>query len=191
MPMLLTFLLLVPMLIAAATDVARHKIHNWTTYPGILTAFAFHALGALLAWRGVGEQRLASLGFIPISESLFGFAACGAVMLFSFALFRVGGGDVKLMAMVGAFAGPWPGVMVMLWTFVLGGCMGLCVLIWRVGLWRLSTRTFQQLMWSLRLGHWEPLSDADRAELQPPLFLAPCALAGVIIVQFRLIEMLH
>jgi hypothetical protein len=46
-------------------------------------------------------------------------------------------------------------------------------------------------MWSLRLGHWEPLSDADRAQLQPPLFLAPCALAAVVIVQFRLIEMLH
>ena len=189
--MLATILLLGPMLIATTTDVARHKIYNWTTYTGILAAFGFHAIGSFLLSGRIDATRLAKLGFIPFSESLLGFAACGLVMLVSFALFRVGGGDVKLMAMVGAFVGPWQGVMIMLWTFVFGGCMGLGVLIWRVGPWRLAARTFRQLMWSLRLGHWEPLSDADRAQLQPPLFLAPCALAAVVIVQFRLIEMLH
>lgn len=190
--MLATILLLGPMLIAATTDVARHKIYNWTTYTGILAAFGFHAIGSfLLAGNDADAGRLAKLGFIPFSECLFGFGLCGLVMLFSFAIFRVGGGDVKLIAMVGAFVGPWQGVMVMLWTFVLGGCMGLCVLIWRVGPWRLAARTFQQLMWSLRLGHWEPLTDDDRAQLQPPLFLAPCALAAAAIVRFQLIEMLH
>ena len=96
-------------------------------------------------------------------------------MLACFVLFKVGGGDVKLIAMLGAFLGLEQGVTAMLWTFVLGGCMGLIVLVWRVGPVRLLVRVFRQLMWSLRLGHWEPLTDDERAQLQPPLFLAPCA----------------
>ena len=72
----------------------------------------------------------------------------------------------------------------MLWTFVLGGCMGLIVLIWRVGPVRLLVRAIRQVLWTLRLGRWSPLTPEERAQLQPPLFLAPSALAAVLIVQF-------
>ena len=33
-------------------------------------------------------------------------------------MFKVGGGDVKLIAMLGAFLGPEQGITAMLWTFV-------------------------------------------------------------------------
>jgi len=66
----------------------------------------------------------------------------------------------------------------------------LIVLIWRVGPWRLATRTLRQVVWTLRLGVWSPLTPEERAQLQPPLFLAPSALAAVLIVQFRLAEWL-
>jgi hypothetical protein len=39
-------------------------------------------------------------------------------------------------------------------------------------------------MWMLRLGKWVPLTAAERAQLQPPLCLAPSALAAVVIVRF-------
>ncbi len=189
MPMPVTLLLLGLMLAAAATDVARRKIYNWTTYPGILAALGLSAAGsAAVAGGWADAARLADLGWIPISDSLLGFSACGLLMLACFVMFRVGGGDVKLLAMSGAFLGLEQGITAMLWTFVLGGCMGLIVLIWRVGPWRLFLQTFQQLAWSLRLGGWQPLTDAQRAELQPPLFLAPCALAAVAIVRFGLVD---
>jgi len=164
-------------LAAAATDIARHKIYNWTTYPGILAALILSAAGRSIEFHGAR---------ITFLESLLGLAICGFVMLACFVFFRIGGGDVKLIAMLGAFLGPEQGITAMLWTFVLGGCVGLIVLVWRVGPVRLAARTLRQILWSLRLGHWTSLDPAERAELQPPLYLAPTALAAVLIVLFSL-----
>ncbi len=187
-----TILLLVLLTVAAATDVARHKIYNWTTYPGILAALGWNAAGSAAVAAGWADSEwLADLGWISLADSLLGFLACGALMLACFVAFRVGGGDVKLLAMSGAFLGLEQGITALLWTFVLGGSMGLCVLILRVGPWRLLKCTFQQAMWTIRLGGWQPLTDAQRAELQPPLFLAPCALAAAAIVRFELVERLE
>ena len=194
--MLATILLVGLVLAATVTDLRRHKIYNWTTYTGILAALGLSAAGSLSVAAGwLSEERfrrlgdaLGWIGWIALPDSLLGLAACGLVMLSCFVLFKVGGGDVKLIAMVGAFLGLEQGVTAMLWTFVLGGCMGLVVLVWRVGPLRLLVRVFRQAMWSLRLGHWEPLTDAERAQLQPPLFLAPCALAAVVIVRFGLMD---
>jgi hypothetical protein len=55
-----------------------------------------------------------------------------------------------------------------------------------VGPIRLLARVLRQILWSLRLGRWSPLGEAERAQLQPPLFLAPSALAAVVIVRFSL-----
>ncbi len=46
-------------------------------------------------------------------------------MLVLFVFFRIGGGDVKLLAMLGAFLGLEQGIETLLWTFVLGGAVGL------------------------------------------------------------------
>ena len=78
----------------------------------------------------------------------------------------------------------------MLWTFVLGGCAGLIVLVWRVGPLRLGAAVLRYLLWVIRLGRLSPLSPEQRAQLQPPLFLAPSALAAAVIVVFGLMERL-
>ncbi|MFZ5828758.1 MAG: hypothetical protein ACOY3P_01655, partial [Planctomycetota bacterium] len=64
------------------------------------------------------------------------------------------------------------------------------VLVWRVGPWRLISRAFRQVVYSLRIGGWSPLTPDERAQLQAPLFLAPCAMVAVIIVRFQLVEWL-
>jgi len=69
---------------------------------------------------------------------------------------------------------------------VLGACLALIVLVWRVGPLRLVGQVFRQMLYTLRLGQWSPLSDEQRAQLQPPVFLAPCALVAVVIVRFEL-----
>ena len=182
-------LLLGLLAVAAASDVLRHRIYNWTTYPGILAALGLNALGSgLLAAESADPATLARLGWIGFAGSLFGLAICGGVLLVCFVLFKVGGGDVKLMAMLGAFLGPEQGVVAMLWTFVLGGCLGLIVLVWRMGPLRLVAAVFRHLLWMLRLARFQPLTPDERALLQPPLFLAPSALVAAVIVQFSLIE---
>lgn len=187
-----TVLLLGLLAVATGTDVRRHKIYNATTYSGSLAALALNAAGSMLLISTEAEPEALErwLGWIGVARCLLGFAACGLILLVCFVFFRVGGGDVKLMAMIGAFLGPERGIEAMLWTFVLGGCMGLIVLVWRVGPWRLVARAARQLLWTIRLGRGSPLSPDERAELEMPLFLAPSALAAVILVRFSLAELL-
>jgi len=183
-----TALLLGLVLVAAATDVARHRIYNWTTYPGILAALLLNGAGSAAVAMGlIDGARLERCGWIGLGESLWGMAVCGLVMLICYVFFKVGGGDVKLMAMLGAFLGTQQGVFAMLWTFVLGACTALIVLVWRVGLLRLAVRALRQVLWTVRLGGWTPLTPDERALLQPPLFLAPSALVAVILVEFALL----
>lgn len=171
--MVCTALLLGFTILAAATDLLRHKIFNWTTYPGIVAALAANF------WEKGGPG---------LADGLMGFFFCGFMMLGCFALFNIGGGDVKLVAMLGAFLGPEKGLETMLWTFVIGAIAGLCVLIWRVGFIKLVSGTVRHIVLTLRLASWLPLTDEERKQLQPPLFLAPAALVAVVIVTFSLIE---
>ena len=50
-------------------------------------------------------------------------------MLVCFVCFQIGGGEVKLIAMIGAFVGPEFGVQVLLWTLVLGALSA--IVTWR------------------------------------------------------------
>ena len=45
--MLATLLLVVLVLIAAVTDATRHRIYNWTTYPGIIAGALLMVGGAI------------------------------------------------------------------------------------------------------------------------------------------------
>jgi prepilin peptidase CpaA len=173
---LATGLLLALTAVVAATDIVTHKIYNWTTYTGIVLALVVN--GFEHGWEG--PQGL--------EDSLKGFALCGGFMLASYVLFNVGGGDVKLLAMVGAFLGVEQGLEALLWTFVLGGIAGLTLLIWRVGFVKLVSGTVRHLLWSLKIGNWLPLSEDERKDLQRPLYLAPAAVVAVVLVVFDLVK---
>lgn len=162
-----TLLLLVLLGIATVTDVTRHKIYNRTTYPGIAAGMAVNLIAD--GWSG-------------FQDSVAGFVVCGLIMLFCFVLFNVGGGDVKLMAMMGACLGLHDGVEAMLWTFVLGSLFGIVLLIWQIGVWRMARKTAEHLRLVWRSGGWIPLTEQERKPLKRWLFLAPSGLAAVCIV---------
>jgi Flp pilus assembly protein protease CpaA len=189
--MLSTFLLLGLTLVAAATDVLRNKIYNWNTYSGILAALALSAAGSAWLWAvGAAEERLGQwLGSPPLLDSLGGLLACGGLMIVCFSIFPgIGGGDVKLMAMVGALLGTYEGLEALLWTFVLAACFSLIVLVWKVGPVATVSRVVRLVSTRLlRLPWFMPLSDEERMALKPPVFLAPAALAAAVIVRFKLI----
>ncbi len=180
--MVLPVLLLGLLTVAAATDAVRHRIYNWTTYPGILAALTVNGLATVLAaGRGSDADPRSFcpwLGWIDAWDSLFGLAVCGGVLLVCFVLFGLGGGDVKLMAMMGDFLGVEQGIKAMLWTFVIGGCMGLVVLVWRVGPLRLAAAVLRHLLWTIRLGHLTPLSPDERPSSSRPCFWPPARGGG-------------
>src|SRR5688572_12232899 len=115
-----TVVMLLLTAVAAWTDFRRHRIYNWTTYPGILAGFICQAIDA---------------GTAGLEDALWGFLACGGMMLLAFVFFPdLGGGDLKLIAMLGAGLGLQDGILTMLWTFVIGFAAGLAWLIWQEGL---------------------------------------------------------
>ena len=192
--MLSTVMLLALTLVAAATDVLWKKIYNWNTYSGILAALA--ASAARDAWMAAGlgtEERLAYwLGSGPFLDSLSGLLACGALMVVCCLFFPdIGGGDVKLLAMIGTWLGWEKGMEALLWTFVLCACFSLVLLVWRIGPLTTASRVVRLLASRLRLLWLPPLSEEEREALRPPMFLAPSAVAAVIIVRFDLIEVLE
>lgn len=152
--------------VATVTDVRKHKIYNWNTYPGIVAGLLINSTAG---WSGVWNAAL-------------GFLVCGFVMLLCYVLFNVGGGDVKLIAMMGAFLGLHKGVEAMLWTFVLGAVMGMAIVIWRYGFLTLLANAWRHIRLVMQARGWVPLTAKERAPLQRWLFLAPSALVAVAVV---------
>jgi prepilin peptidase CpaA len=176
MPALIVLLLL--LIVAAWTDFKNQKIHNWNTYPGIL-------IGFILNMSGVG---ITPSGWDGLQSSVMGFLGCGGIMLFSFVLFSVGGGDVKLLAMAGAFLGLEQGVMALLWTFSVAFVFALAVIIWQIGFFHMLSKTFSHVWLMIKSKGWVPLSTSEREPLKAGLFLAPSALVAVIIVEYPYFE---
>lgn len=171
--MMIYGLLLAFLAVATVTDVRRHRIYNWTTYPGILVGLLIRAYVAYDRdndwWAG-------------LQDGLIGFLACGFLMLFCFVLFNVGGGDVKLIAMMGAFLGLHKGIEALLWTFVLGGIMGTVILIWQFGFLTIIANVARHIRLVFRARGWISLTEEERKPLKRWLFLAPAAFAAVLIL---------
>lgn len=106
------------LLVAAVIDVRTSRIPNWLVFAGALYGLAYNAISPLYA-RDIG-----------ILFALGGLAVGLAALLPAY-LFRVmGAGDVKLMAMVGAFLGAWATVGAVLATLVAGGVLAIAVALW-------------------------------------------------------------
>lgn len=163
-----TLVLLVCLTVAAWTDIRKGLIYNWTTYPGILLGLAAQSLDA-------GSEGMA--------DGVSGFLVCGGIILFIFLFGGTGGGDVKLIAMLGAGLGWQDGIEAMLWTFVLGALMAVIALIWQFGAIQLLKQTCNHLWWLVRLRGWFPLTAEERRPLQRTLFLAPAAWIALWLVR--------
>ena len=188
-PMAATLILLLLLLVATITDWRVGKIFNWTVYPGILLALGANALGSVIQIDERWADQADVLGLVGFGDSLAGFAACGAVMLVCYVLFAggVGGGDLKLLAMIGAFWGLQRGLEAMLWTLVIGGCLALIRLVWQIGAGRLVAQSAKYVWQILRTGIASVPNEEERRLLKTPLNLAPSAALAVLVVQFQLL----
>lgn len=121
--------LLVLLVVATYVDIRHRIIPDETSIYAVIPAI----LGcAALAWSGydgwLAQPWAASVGGALLGGGLFTFAALVARGLLG--VDGLGWGDVKLIAMIGAFLGPMPGVMlVMLMASGIGSVLGLVALV--------------------------------------------------------------
>lgn len=109
------------LIVAAICDLRQGKVFNWLTYPAIVAGLALGAAEGAAAGRA-GDGLL---------NHLFGFGFGFGVLFITYLLGGMGGGDVKLVAAVGAFLG-WPGVLHgVVYSFLVAAAVGLVLVIWR------------------------------------------------------------
>jgi len=106
----LNFTLLTFIIIAVAIDGRSRRIPNWLTLP---------AMGAALVWH------TAHAGLSGFLFSLGGLGAGLGLMFVPFIMGGLGGGDVKMLAAVGAAKGTWFVFLAFLCMGIAGGLMGL------------------------------------------------------------------
>lgn len=116
----LTALLMLLLLLAAAEDAWRMRISNL-----IIVAILAGAVVAAM---------LAGLTF-TLWQNLALFAGLLALGTFAFAAGKLGGGDVKLMAVSGAWFDLDGGLLMVICTLLAGGLLALLILLLRVVSW--------------------------------------------------------
>ncbi len=110
------YLLLIPLGVvlatAAVTDWRERKIYNWLTYPTLLGGLVLHTV---------------AFGF---SGLLAGFLTALVVLFLGILILPfgwLGGGDIKLLAAIGAALGPGPLFEIFFYSLIVGLVMGLSI----------------------------------------------------------------
>lgn len=117
--------LIILLLIAAWQDSRHYRIPNALVFPGAIIGVLLHTLL---------PQELGGLGILT---SLAGLGVGLAVLLPLYLLRAMGAGDIKLMAMIGAFVGPASMLSVTLYILLAGGVLAIGVVLLRGKLSRL------------------------------------------------------
>lgn len=124
------------LLVAVWFDVKGHIIPNWLVLTGTGLGLFFNS--ALPEGYGFISVLPGALGF---AKALAGLGLGLVILLPLYMLRAMGAGDVKLMAMVGAFLGPTAMIGTILVTFIVGGVLTLAVVLYR----GTAVRLFQNL----------------------------------------------
>jgi len=121
-----TVFLLSVLMVAAITDIRRHRIPNWLTFGTLLTGLTLQFI---------------FLGLDGVLSGMAG-AGMGLVMLVPFFLLGgMGAGDVKMMAGVGSLVGFQTVIMAAAISLCLAGGYALALVVYR-GEWATTTRRY-------------------------------------------------
>lgn len=109
------YLIILMMVICIYTDIKGRRIYNKVLIPFLAAGFAANLL----------------VGGLPgLLESSKGLLAGLGLLIIPFAMRGIGGGDVKLLAVIGAIKGPSFALGTFLAGAIAGGVMALALLVW-------------------------------------------------------------
>ncbi len=162
--MLVLFALLV---IASVSDWRSYRIPNWLTFGG--------ALFALLS--GIAMARTPGAGAM---HALAGLALGFVLLLPCYALGVMGAGDVKLMAMVGAFLGAAAVFQAVLLSFIASGVLALAFAIYHRKLLRMLGNLKTAAQGLVMAGVAATPAATDRRQSVGKLPFALCVGAGTL-----------
>lgn len=122
-------------IVAAIIDWRTELTPNWLTLPAILLGLIWGAVGGALEAGGSGAMAGLAASAIGLAAALIPFGMI-------YAAGGLGGGDVKLMAAVGAIAASWQVVLATtFYAFVAGALMAVFIMVHR----GLVKRTFYRI----------------------------------------------
>jgi prepilin peptidase CpaA len=100
--------------VGAISDVRKARIPNWLTYSSLVAALVLRS--TLMGWPGFKSGAL-------------GMLAAGGIFLILFVVGAMGGGDMKLMASIGAWVGSDQVATILLVAAMAGGLLALVQII--------------------------------------------------------------
>jgi prepilin peptidase CpaA len=126
--------------LGCVTDIRSRRIPNVLTFGAAGCALLYH---------------LAASGLAGLGASAAGLAVGLAMFIPFFALGGLGGGDVKLLAAIGAWLGPAATVWAGLYAMLAGGPLAIGVALWRGYARRAATNIYSLLMF-WRIAGFQP-----------------------------------
>ena len=166
MNLYIAIFVLAALTIAVVTDLKDQRIPNWLTLTLAVAGIAYHVMAS----------GLDGLGF-----SLIGLAIGLGVMLPPYLMGVMGGGDVKLMAAVGACLGAGDTVAAFLFTSLAGGLYALVVLAFRRGVLSRVLKNFWTTLWVMSAtGERGEYAPATKGERLPRLCYGLAIAAGTV-----------
>ncbi len=109
-------LVAVTLIVAAWIDGRQLRVPNWLTFPMVLSGLVFST--CVGGWSGMGD-------------GLLGMVVGLLTLLPLYAVGGMGAGDVKLMAGIGAWLGPWVTLYAFCISTVVGAVMAVIMVLWR------------------------------------------------------------
>lgn len=158
--------------LAAYVDLRKGRISNKLVLAGCLVALATN-LAFRLQYAPTYSSALTSL----LAHAALGVAACGLTPSLLWYCGALGGGDVKLLAVVGLFMGPVVGSELNLYAFVLAAFYALSKLVWRGVLLRSLKHSLLPFFNMMRPRERRAQLPADLAltlRFAPAVFAASC-----------------
>jgi prepilin peptidase CpaA len=155
---------------AAGWDLRTRRIPNVLTFGAALAGLGYHVVTG---------------GLSAVASSAAGWALGALVFIVPFALKGLGGGDVKLLAALGAWLGPADVIWVALYTGVAGGILAIVVAL-TYGYLRQALSNVWLLLCHWRVAGMTPVAaltlESSRA---PKLAYAVPILMGMVMVLWQ------